>query len=73
MIEPPLLLNSLICLKELAIVGVTINNFYLEGLKQEFPEEKSYEAKIQGSALLFFYNIYEKKKKTSNLIYIKFG
>lgn len=63
MIEPPLLLNSLICLKELAIVGVTINNFYLEGLKQEFPDEKIYEAKIQGSAQLFFCNIYEKKKR----------
>ncbi len=63
MIEPPLLLNSLICLKELAIVGVTINNFYVEGLKKQFSDPQTYEAKIQGSALLFLFNIFDKKKR----------
>jgi len=77
MIEPALLLNSLLSLEVLASIGVTLNNLYIAELAKELPNEKDLRKKLKGSARLFFYNIFEKKKRqiylatTLNLVVTK--
>ena len=67
MIEPAVLLNSLLSLEVLASIGVTLNNLYIDELTREFPNENDFRKKVNGSARLFFYNIFEKKKR---LVYL---
>ena len=62
MLEPAVLLNALLSLEVLANIGVTINNLYIYEINKEFKGD-DLRRKLSGSSHLFFYNIFEKKKR----------